>query len=317
VATDGPEVRAVEAAEVVRSAAPGLRLPASVSAGGATSVDLVADLLDFGAAPWHPSFAAGELDAVLDGGIVLAEKAAGDLGVGVGDTVVLRHPRRVGLGYELVDTRFRVAGLHPNPVRNLAYLDLSTAPTFGLEGITNVVDVLPAAGVSEDDAKRALFGMPGVASVQGPAATVRLFRDAMADYFGVLRIVEAIVLVLALLIAYNSATISVEERTREHATMLAFGLPPRTVLASISVEGLLVGLIGTAVGVLAGTGVVRWLVIGQLDETIPDLGVITYVSPATIVTAFVLGSLAVTIAPLLAGRRVRHIDIPSALRLLE
>ena len=68
-------------------------MPATVASEGHDDIDLVLELLDLQDALWTPTLtrvvAAGPLT-----GVVLAEKAAGDLGVGVGDTVVLTHPQR-------------------------------------------------------------------------------------------------------------------------------------------------------------------------------------------------------------------------------
>jgi putative ABC transport system permease protein len=49
----------------------------------------------------------------------------------------------------------------------------------------------------------------------------------------------------------------------------------------------------------------------------PDLGLIVSVAPATIATAFVLGVLAVGLAPLFTYRRLRRMDVPSTLRVME
>ena len=57
------------------------------------------------------------------------------------------------------------------------------------------------------------------------------------------------ILLLALLIAYSAASINTDERRREHATLFAFGLRVRRVLRMEVVEALLVGTLGTAIGV--------------------------------------------------------------------
>jgi putative ABC transport system permease protein len=49
----------------------------------------------------------------------------------------------------------------------------------------------------------------------------------------------------------------------------------------------------------------------------PDLELIVTVSLSTIATAFVLGVVAVGLAPLLTLRRLRRMDVPSTLRVME
>ena len=60
------------------------------------------------------------------------------------------------------------------------------------------------------------------------------------------------ILVFALLIAYNATSINADERARERATLFAFGMRPRRALSLEMAEGVLIGLLATAVGVGAG-----------------------------------------------------------------
>ena len=54
-----------------------------------------------------------------------------------------------------------------------------------------------------------------------------------------------------------------------------------------------------------------------LLDTLPDLGIEPYLSGRTVIAALVLGVVAVAIAPFLTQRRLRHMDIPSTLRVME
>jgi putative ABC transport system permease protein len=63
---------------------------------------------------------------------VLAEKAAADLGVTTGDLITLHHPQATPTGLRTAQTPIRVAGIHPNPMRMLAYLILAIATAAGL-----------------------------------------------------------------------------------------------------------------------------------------------------------------------------------------
>jgi putative ABC transport system permease protein len=109
----------------------------------------------------------------------------------------------------------------------------------------------------------------------------------------------------------------VDERAREHATLFAFGLPLRRVVRMDIVENLLIGAIGTVLGVLAGLGVLGWFTRVLIAETMPEMGIDVAVAPATVVTAIVLGVVAIAAAPLLTIRRLRRMDIPDTLRVVE
>ncbi|HET6954227.1 MAG TPA: FtsX-like permease family protein [Acidimicrobiales bacterium] len=316
---DAPELRELAALPEVRAAEPRLRLYGTASPAAPTTdqVELILELVDFDAGMWSPTLTAGNRTAVTDGGLVLAEKAADDLHVTVGDRVAVRHPRRVGASYELVTTQLTVAALQPGPLRSLAFLDINQARVFNLTGLTNVVDIRPRAGVSDDTLVRAVFVQPGVASVESVTATVRAVREALEDFFGVLRVVEAVVLLLAVLIAFNATSIGIDEGARQHATMLAFGLGPRTVLSIAAAEMAAIGLIGTLLGLAGGRAVLAWVTSIQLQRTMPDVRVDAYLAPGTLLTAAVLGILAVAAAPLLLTRRIQTMDVPATLRVLE
>ena len=316
---DAPELRRLAALPEVAAVEPRLRLfgTANPDAPTADQVDLILELVDFDHAMWTPTLTAGSRGAVAGGGLVLSEKAAEDLHVTVGSRLAVRHPRRVGTGYELVTSQLTVGALQPGPLRSLAFLDLGRAEVFNLSGLTNVVEVRPVAGVGDDALVRAVFVQPGVGSVESIAATVRATREALEEFFGVLRIVQVVVLLLAVLIAFNATGIGIDEAARQHATMLAFGLRPRTVLTIAAAEMALVGLVGTLLGLAGGRAVTAWVTGSQLQRTMPEIGVEAYLAPSTLVTAAVLGVVAVAAAPLLLARRVRAMDVPATLRVLE
>jgi putative ABC transport system permease protein len=139
----------------------------------------------------------------------------------------------------------------------------------------------------------------------------------VAELTDVLAVVAVIALLLAVLVAYNSATISQDERTREVATMLAFGLPARRVMASAMIESGLIGLVGTALGIAGGFAMVVWLVYCQLPTSMPEFGLQPVVGVSTLITAAALGIAAVALAPLLTWRRLTRLDLPATLRVVE
>jgi putative ABC transport system permease protein len=311
-----PQVAAIESAPVVRRSDPILQLPGTLHHAG-RRIDTLVDVGDFRSSIWRPTIEhRSRSDA--DGGIVLSETAADDLGVDPGETVVLEHPRRTGaLSYDFVRSTVPVIGVNPLPLRAVAFMDARDANLMNLEGVTNAVVVQPPPGTSADAVKRNLFGEPGVASIDPIASYTETIREQLRSALGILTVVEFAVLLLALLIAFNSASINADERAREEATMFAFGVRVRTVLRMATVESLVIGLLGTAVGLAVGWLLLDWLITSLLPETYPDLGIVTRVSTSTWVTAVGLGVLAVTVAPLLMARKLRRMDVPSTLRVME
>lgn len=315
VATDGPEVAAVAEAGSVGSVEPLIRLGARLGAAGAADLDVLLEVINLQSDVWGPSIVRG---AVGDGtGLVIAEKAAADLGVAPGDEVVLEHPARQGSGFAMLRTPIRVAAIHPSPFRFAVYLDRSQLAPFGMERLANQLYVVPAPGSSPDDVKRDLFELDAVASVLPIAAATQILKDSLQDFTAGFQVLELFILGLALLIAYNTTSINADERARERATLFAFGLPTRRVIRLETVEGIIHGMAGTAVGIGVGILVLRWVVTSIAASTMPDLSVDVIVSGSTLLTAAVLGVVAVAIAPLLTLRRLRRMNIPGMLRTVE
>ena len=313
---DSEAVRAVTGSPWVADAETGLALGGTLEP-GEDEIDVLLAVTDFDSDLWRPTASSGELTTDRPG-IVLAQKAADDLGVAVGDTVVLRHPRRQGLvDYQLVDSELPVLAIHPNPYRFLAYLDSSQADLFDLEGITNTVRVSPAPGVTTEEVQRGLFPEPGVVSVEPVTAAGDAVREQIEEFVSIFAVIEAAVLLLALLIAFNSTAINMDERARENATMFAYGLPAGRVLLVSVVESLIIGVLGTIVGVVAGRLLLEWLLRVLLPSTFPDIGMVIALSASTLLTAVLFGVVAVAVAPILTLRRLRRMDIPSTLRVME
>jgi putative ABC transport system permease protein len=285
--------------------------------GDGEPVDVLVDLVPPAGELWGPEAVQGAVPRRA-GEILIARSAARDLGVEIGDELVLRHSMRLGPGmFDLVDDTVRVTGFHPNPFRFLAYMHPQAADAFGVEGLANMVSVTPAAGRGGDDVKRELFGAPGVVSTVDATAATDAARELIAAFDAVLRIAVVAALLLAVLIAFNASSINADERRREHATMLAFGVPMRHITGAAIVESALIGLLGTLAGLVVGRLILTWIVNVLFADTIPELGAIPALYPASIALAVAVGVIAVGLAPLLTARGVSRTDVPSALRAME
>jgi putative ABC transport system permease protein len=308
---DGDVVQEVRELPQVDSVTPGLLVPVNAR-GGSSDVELLVEMLD-PAAPWTPTIESG----VASGGIVLARKAADDLHVAVGETVEIDHPQAIAGGVRTARTAMTVVGIHPNPMRMFAYVDPPTAAVFGLPGRTNLLTVTPSAGVTTAEIQRALLVVPGVASAQAVSETTAGMRASLDAFVEILQVAAVVTLLLALLIAVNTTSIGMDERARDHATMLAFGLPVRTVLGMAVVETALVGAIATVIGIAGGYGVLGWTAATTMPDVLPEIGVTATLSIGTVVAALALGIGTAAVAPLFTIGRLRGMDVPSTLRVME
>lgn len=284
---------------------------------GEEAFEVLVEFIDYESDLWLPTIVDGSLDASSPS-VVIAEQAADDLGVDPGDTVTLSHPTVSSNGvFSLAQSELEVVALHANPMRVGTYVDCRHCASLGVADMTNVVLAMPAPGVDVDTLKQEMFGLPGVASVQKATASSEVFQDQFEQYTGILGFILAFVVLLALLIAYNTASINMDERRREHATMLAYGLPARTVLGMAMVESAVLGLIATVLGMIGGYLMLQWVANVLMPNAFPDLGMQVTFNPASLVTVIALSVIAVAIAPVFTIFRLRKTDIPSTLRVME
>jgi putative ABC transport system permease protein len=314
--SDGGVIAAIGEAGSVAQVEPTLRLGGTVTAGSGEDFAILLEFIDLENGLWRPTITAGTVDAAL--GVVIAEEAAADLGVGVGDRVILRHPKLTAAGtLTFVETSLNVMATHPYPIRNFAYIDVAHTDLVGLTGVANLAQVLPEPGAAEIDVQRELFSIPGVASVQDVSSVTENIRTQLQEFTSVIQGFAFPVIVLAMLIAFLTASINLDARSREHATMFAFGVKVRTALAMAIAESSIIGVTATVFGVLGGLGALQWMNRALFSSTMPDVGIAVRLEATTIATVVVLGIVAVAVAPLFTARRMRRMDLPGTLRLVE
>jgi putative ABC transport system permease protein len=312
---DGEGVRQLAAADSVGATQTSLRLPSTLSS-GTRRVDVFLEIADPGRL-WHPTLAEGALTTGAPG-IVIARRAADDLHLSIGDRVAVEHPVPTAAGAsQLARTELPVAGIHASPFRFIAYANQAAAAALRIGGLVNRVSVVPAPGRDSDDVKAELLRLRRVASVQSATATTDAVDQVMRQFREILLVTVAIAAAMALLIAFNATVINADERAREHATMFAYGVPAARVMRGGIVEALIVGALGTAVGVVAGRLLLGWIVNVNMPETMPDVGMLISVAAPTYVLAVLAGVVVVAAAPLLTLRGLRRTDIPATLRVVE
>ena len=282
-----------------------------------TSFDVFLNFIPFDSQLWQPTLTDGSL-STEKAGVLISEKAADDLDVEVGDILTMRHPVVAGQSlFSLKSTDLEVIGIHAHPFRLNVYMSEEHAGITGIQGMTNIIHTRPGSGVSPNTMKEDLFKLPGVGSVQKATAATDVFRDQFDQFTAILYFIQIAVMALALLIAYNTASINMDERRREHATMFAYGLPARTVLGMAITESTILGIISTVLGLIGGYLLLQWVVIVLIPATMPDLGMEAIIKPTTLILAVVLGVAAVAVAPVLTLRRLSKMDVPSTLRVME
>jgi putative ABC transport system permease protein len=188
-------------------------------------------------------------------GIIVGQGLAANLGVKVGDQVVLLANTRSG-GINAVEVRVRgmfstvtkafddAALRVPLPIAQ-ELLRVRGAHTWVLV-LDSTARTTPVAAVLQERlAGKGLQIVPWYQLADFYNKTVSLFSKQVA----VMKLIIAVIIVLSI---SNSLTMSVLERTGEIGTSMALGIPRVRILAQFVGEGVILGILGGVIGVVLG-----------------------------------------------------------------
>ncbi len=290
----------------------------------------------------------------VPGAVLLSEGTAAALGVAVGDTLGLRVGGRPEVA-EVVGLLQPDDDRSASALQNLLVADVATAQEwFGMtgEGVAQARGAGPArADASRLGAEAGGGGPVGARSAEagqlsridvvlplGDSAAVVAVRAALPDGVEVrpastqaealstmtaafrlnLTALSLLALVVGVFLIYNTVTFAVVQRRRVLGTYRALGVTRAEVFRAVLGEALVVGAVGTAIGlglgVLMGTGLVR-----LVTQTIGDLYFVVRVrelalSPAALLKGVALGLGATAVGALRPGWEAASTAPASALR---
>lgn len=186
--------------------------------------------------------------------VVITEKLAKRLGVGVGDTVQVYAQDRIGNASGEPST-LTITGVAENYVGSYLYLGPSAWHSLGIQD--QAADGWYAT-LPEDQATREAFGeklinQTGVATVDDVNEAIRTYRESLAVVNRVVAILIVAAALLAFIVLYNLTNINIEERVREIASLKVLGFTRHEVDAYVFREIALLAIFGALFGLVLGT----------------------------------------------------------------
>mgnify|MGYP006332054745 FL=1 len=191
---------------------------------------------------------------------------------------------------------------------------------FAPEGEVTQLAVYGQDGVSEADLAATisdhLEGNPAIEALTGDAVRTEA-KEAIASVLGFvatfLLVFAAIALFVGAFIISNTFAMSVRQRMREFALLRAVGASPAQVFSSILIQAAVVGLIGSALGVLGGLGLVEVLRSVMAGMGMELSGEIPVDAP-TIIISLVVGTVVSVVAAAIPARRAALVPPVEAMR---
>jgi putative ABC transport system permease protein len=175
-------------------------------------------------------------------------------------------------------------------------------------GTWDEISVVAEDGVSEDTITARLADVLPAGVEVVPGATVveenqQVTREAMSFFTYFMNFFAVVALLVGAFIIFNTFSITVAQRTRQNGLLRALGATRRQVLASVLVEALVVGVLASAIGLLAGFGIATGLkaLLGALGFGIPA-GELVF-APRTVVVSLAAGILVTLFAAVAPARR--------------
>ena len=207
---------------------------------------------------------------------------------------------------------------------NVAVMDIYAAQeTFAKVGKLDRIDLMNSADVSIDDAANELRAKlpPGLKVVRPNLRGQALENAVSSMHFG-LQIMSFLALSICVFIIFNSFSISLNQRWKEIGVLRAIGTTRGNILGMFLGEAIVLGMIGSLVGILGGVLLARGAIFLVSRVTANVYGVVTSptafsVDYAFALQAFGVGVLASLLAAWLPARAATHLRPVLALTNIE
>ncbi len=202
--------------------------------------------------PVARSMVAGEY-LMSEAGLVIGKTAAEELGVGIGDAVLIMTADN--------DYAIEVAGIYDTGVdlldKSAGYLPFSAASIFNEAKVTVEVPFFCPAGTD-------LEGLSLQLEDSSSIVTVRTWQEKLPDVAQLVDLNEFAMQIMTMLViailgfgVANALLISVMDRYRYYAILKAIGVRPGEVVMTVVGEAVIMclgaGLVGTLIGVVCST----------------------------------------------------------------
>jgi putative ABC transport system permease protein len=201
-----------------------------------------------------------------------------------------------------------------------AVFDVPTAQAlFQKEGQFDSISVAAKPGTSPDELVRSLEPLvPASAEVKTGAAQASAdaadTNDDIAFITYFLLGFGGVALFVGAFVIFNTLSITVAQRTREFATIRTLGGSRRQVLWSVVIEGFVIGLVASVIGLFLGLGVGKGMnaLFVAMGIDLPQAG--TVFATRTVVVSLILGTTVTVLASIVPALRATRVPPILAVR---
>ena len=206
--------------------------------------------------------------SIGDDGVVVTEKLATMLGVGVGGQVVLAEPD--DMGNATSDTKtLTITAVMENYIGNYVMVGRSAyAEVFAEEPhFTTSYALMTTNADARADFTDQVREVEGVKTVAYNDETIDTYRTMLRSVNMIVVVLVVAAAMLAFIVLYNLTNINITERVREIATLKVLGFTPREVDQYIFRETILLSILGCVVGLALGVFLEGFVIVtAEVDQ---------------------------------------------------
>lgn len=257
----------------------------------------------------HIRMAAGSLSALATGGVVVAERVADERGLEIGDSLPMTFAR-------IGDTDVPIVGIiadgSAQALQTDFFVSLDTYAELFTEDMDASIFVLATPGTTASDLTAALDDAledhPTV-QVRDQAAVIAGRTQTVDQIFGLVTVLLAFAMIIAVLGIANSLALSITERTREIGLLRSLGMSRSAVAWMLQAEALIGAVVAVITGLALGM-LASFAAVGALS-TVAPLGMEVPVAQLTTLAAIVAA--AGLLAGVVPARRAANLPVLEAI----
>ena len=257
-------------------------------------------------------WAEGPEQVVIDAGTAAKEHYE------IGDTVTV-STRGDKHDYRLTGT-VSFGGVDSLGFASIAAWDVKTAQRLlDREGRFDAISIVAKDGTSSAELARAVRPLvAGNLEVNESAEQAKEDSKELNKGLDMIRMFllgfGGIALLVGAFVIFNTLSITVAQRTREFATLRTLGASRKQVMRSVVLEGLVIGLLASLIGLVLGFGIAKGMValFSALGVDLPEAS--TVVATHTITVSILLGTIITLIASILPAKRATRVPPIAAVR---
>ncbi len=186
--------------------------------------------------------------SLSDDGVIITEKYANMLGVGVGDSIYVRKGESDAFPKEV-----KITGISENYIFNYIYMTPNLYQTIYNESAeVNTIYIKTTDSVNVADFSEQILKIDGVNTITMNETELNDLKQVINRLYFVIIIMILAAGALAFIVLYNLNNINITERRRELATLKLLGFYDMETAAYVFRENVVLTVLGTALGIFLG-----------------------------------------------------------------